>query len=277
MATAELTARAPGTAPGPGSPAGGIATQLRRVGIVSLVVWTATGVGVLLGALAPGLAPPGPPHPALRGSASDAVSILATNLRILLAPFLLALLRADRSERGRLFGDVLIAVLVFENTLRVGLALGRFGGSLLPYVPQLPLEWLALAVSTSAWISIRRGASPSHRRHGHATELCLLLAATLACAAAAAACETLLTPRLDASAHPLRHSSAVQKTKCSQSIQVAAWEVDCLRPDRAPATALLTSRSHSLPSPRCARFRSAAQPARMGFVNHHPSQTEGTA
>lgn len=277
MATAELAAAPLRTARASTSRARGVHSHLRRVAVVSLVVWTATGVGVLLGAFAPGLGPPGSPHPTLRGSASEAVSMLATNLRILLAPFLLALIGADRGRLGRLGGDVLIAGLVLENTLRVGIALGRFGVSLLAYVPQLPLEWLALTISTSAWISVRQTPNANLRQRKRRTELCVLLVAMLACAAAAAACETLLTPHPHRTAHPDRPIATVDMTECPRSIPGVAWEADCLRPDLAPATAQLTSRSRPLPSPRTARFRSAAHPARMGLVNHHPSQTEGTA
>ena len=46
-----------------------------------------------------------------------------------------------------------------RNTIPVGLALGRWQGRLLPYVPQLPLEWAALATALTAWLHAPAGVS----------------------------------------------------------------------------------------------------------------------
>jgi hypothetical protein len=149
-------------------------------------VWLLTAVGGLVGLLAPGLAAGDRLHPTLHGSATDLLSILATNLRLLSVPFALGLLGFHRGHRARRFGDLLVGAVVTLNTVRVGLALGRYGTRLIPYIPQLPVEWLALALSTSAWIATRRGAQP-HVLRTRALQ-------TLAAAAAAAAIEALLTP-----------------------------------------------------------------------------------
>jgi hypothetical protein len=149
-------------------------------------VWLLTAVGGLIGLAAPELAPSGNPQPTLRGTATDVLSILASNLRLLSVPFALALLGFQRSRHARPFGDLLVGTVVTLNAIRVGLALGRYGTELIPYIPQLPVEWLALAISTSAWISARRGAQP------RALRTVALLA--FVAAAAAAAIEALLTP-----------------------------------------------------------------------------------
>ncbi len=149
-------------------------------------VWLLTALGGLVGHLAPGVAPGGGPHLTLRGNVTDLLSILATNLRLLAAPFALALLGFQHSGRARGFGDLVVAAVVTLNALRVGLALGRYGTELIPYIPQLPIEWLALALSACAWMSARRGAQPRELR---TTALLTVLAAV-----SAAAIEVLLTP-----------------------------------------------------------------------------------
>jgi hypothetical protein len=149
-------------------------------------MWLLTAVGGLVGLLAPGLAPGGRPHPTLHGTVTDVLSILATNLRLLSVPFALALLGFQRSRRARGFGDLLVGTVVTLNAIRVGLAVGRYGTELIPYIPQLPVEWLALALSTSAWTSARHGAQPRALRTG------ALL--TFLAAATAAVIEALLTP-----------------------------------------------------------------------------------
>jgi hypothetical protein len=83
--------------------------------------------------------------------------VIANNLRVLAAPFLLAVFRWPSGRLTRRLGDVLIAALIAQNTIAVGLALGRSGDRLLPYVPQLPLEWTAPVIAGAAWLSARAG------------------------------------------------------------------------------------------------------------------------
>jgi hypothetical protein len=175
--SADLRSRAPAKARRrPGSELVAVLTAL----------WLLTALGGLAGHIAPGLAPGGGPHPTLRGNVTDMLSILGTNLRLLAVPFALALLGFQRSRRAQGFGDLLVGAVVTVNALRVGLALGRYGTELIPYIPQLPIEWLALALSTSAWMSARRGAQPRELR---TTALLAVLAAVTS-----ASIEVLLTP-----------------------------------------------------------------------------------
>ena len=83
--------------------------------------------------------------------------MIANNLRVLAAPFLLTVFRWPGGRLTRRLGDLVIAALIAENTIAVGLALGRWGDRLLPYVPQLPLEWTALGIAGAAWLTARDG------------------------------------------------------------------------------------------------------------------------
>jgi hypothetical protein len=171
-----------GLLPGHARPGSRRWQRTRRIAIVTAGVWLATAAGVLLEPLARGLAAGGRLHPTLVAGAG----ILATNLRVLAAPYLLTAFRWPQYRRTRTLGDVIVAAVVLENTSAVGLAVGRYGAQLIPYLPQLPLEWAALATSAAAWITAR--ADPRTRA------LAAYAAATLTLAIAAAACEVLLTP-----------------------------------------------------------------------------------
>jgi hypothetical protein len=168
-----------------------VATELTRRPhhlIVALAtVWLLTAAAAGMGTLAPALAPAGHPHPTLHGTLGDALSILATNLRLLSVPFLLVLLGFRRGRCTRHIGDALVAGLVTVNACRVGLALGRFGSRLVPYIPQLPVEWLALALSTAAWMSARE-------EHRPVRSLVVPASQVAATAIVAAALETWVTP-----------------------------------------------------------------------------------
>ena len=122
------------------------------------------------------LAPSGHPHPTLHGTLGELASVIANNLRVLAAPFLLAVFHWPAGRITRRLGDVLIAALIAQNTLAVGLALGRWGDRLLPYVPQLPLEWTALGIAGAAWLTARDGSRPPRprrlrTRHARADDL----------------------------------------------------------------------------------------------------------
>ena len=166
------------------------ATHALRLALVYVLLWTITLLGALLGTAFPDLAPGGRPHPALQESWGELASIAADNARVLSAPFLLAFFRFPAHPRTRQFGDLLIAGVLGANALRVGLALGRWHTRLIPYVPQLPLEWLAAALAGAAWLALRTGA----RRQ----TAIAYLAAVLVVVTAAAAVETIATPHAHA-------------------------------------------------------------------------------
>ena len=151
-----------------------------------------TILGIGAGLLIPGLAGTTRPHPTLTGSASDALGILANNLRLLAAPFLLWLLRLQHSRVGRAAGDLIMLALAGASAVTVGIALGRWRERLIPYLPHLPLEWTALTVAIATWLLIRTcGGSPR--------QLLALGSSVVALLCAAAAVETWATPHRHAS------------------------------------------------------------------------------
>jgi hypothetical protein len=216
-------------------------------------------VGVLVGAAAPGLAPSGHPHPTLHGTLGDVASIAIANARVLSAPFLLALFRFPSDRRPRQLGDLLLVVLLGGNALRVGLALGRDRGALLPYVPQLPLEWLAAALAAAAWLTLRTGA----RKH---TGLAYV-AAVLVVVAAAAAIETICIPHAAVREHTFQVEGTTGTLRSAGQISVRKARGGLSAPDRAPAPALASRSLRSLPL-AVARFRPAVWPALPDYVNH---------
>ena len=188
MGAAELTRRST-RAPVPKMDArlrGRTATHAPRLAVVYVLLWTITLLGALLGTAFPDLAAGGRPHPALQESWGELASIAADNARVLSAPFLLAFFRFPAHPRTRQFGDLLIVGVLGANALRVGLAFGRWHTRLIPYVPQLPLEWLAAALAGAAWLALRTS-TPRQTAIAY-------LAGVLVVVTAAAAVETIATP-----------------------------------------------------------------------------------
>lgn len=237
----------------------GLRNHLRVVGIVLGAVWALTALAGLLGELAPGLASGGRPHPTLHGSAGEILAILTDNLRILIAPFLLAALHWPAGQRTGRLGDLMILALVLANTAPVGLALGRFGSQLLPYLPHLPLEWAALAASSAAWLAARRGNPPR--------VLAAYGIAVLILASPAAVCEVTLTPhpRTDRAAGSLKAPGA----GIAHGPLHAGPGVVCLRL-KSCAGAARSLQGRKLPSPRSARFRSATPAFRATSTTRSP-------
>jgi len=191
MAARELTCSQ--TSSGTGSPrapsrAEGPRPYLRVVFLswVTLVMATALGAAA---AAWPTLGPASRPHATLHPSLDAIASILLNNLRVLAAPFILAAARFGATRTSRLAGDAIVATILFGNAVAVGLALGRWRGALIPFLPQLPIEYLAAATAAAAWLDARRHAVPRGPQIAIANA-----AATIGLAAAAAAIEVLLTP-----------------------------------------------------------------------------------
>jgi hypothetical protein len=216
MGTAELT-RVTGIA----SDARRARVRARPVMVAYAGMWVLTCLGVVMGIAAPGLAPRGQPHPTLHGTPSDFASIAIANARILSAPFLLALFRFPAGRRSRQLGDLLVVALLGGNALRVGLALGRDRGALLPYLPQLPVEWLAAALAAAAWLTLRTGA---RERTGLA-----YIAAVLVLIAAAAAVESIGTPHAVAREHTFQVEGSTGALRSPGPISVRTAGVVCLR------------------------------------------------
>jgi hypothetical protein len=147
MAAAELTGRAGERRSGAGG----------AIGRVYLALWALTlGVGALTDALAAAPAR-GVIGLALRASGNPAPSpgrvfeLAVHNLPICAWPLLLGSLALERGSRWRHVADVVVAACALANVLPVAAALGGYGWALFPYMPQLPLEWAALAVGYGSW------------------------------------------------------------------------------------------------------------------------------
>ena len=85
---------------------------------------------------------------------------MLNNVRVLAAPFILVAARFDRGRVSRLAGDTIVTAILVGNAIAVGLALGRWRGALIPFVPQLPVEYLAAATAATVWLNARRRSSP---------------------------------------------------------------------------------------------------------------------
>jgi hypothetical protein len=89
-------------------------------------------------------------------SLGHVLGLAAHNLPICAWPLLLGPLRLRRGSAWRSVADVAVAASALANVLLVAAALGGYGPALLPYVPQLPFEWAALAVGYGSWTVERR-------------------------------------------------------------------------------------------------------------------------
>lgn len=216
-----------------------------------------TALAAVAGALVPALAGATHPHAVLTGDVSDALGILGENVVALIVPFALWALRLPSTRPGRRFGDALVLFVVARNTVSVGVELGRWRDKLLPYIPQLPLEWAALAIATGVWLLVRNGC-PKWR------SLVRLAVATVLLLTAAAAVETWCTP----------HRDAPKDARVAAVSVIRSWvaAVD-LAPDFAPTAELTLQGRLRLSSPHKGSVplvRSVG--ADQAHINHRPPQ-----
>jgi hypothetical protein len=108
------------------------------------------------------------------------LALAAHNIPIAGWPLLLGLTGAHRHRLATHVADGVLLACIILNTLPVGAALGAYGAPLLPYLPQLPLEWAGLALGASAWLVQRRRALAVHE----GLVWLALIAGALLCAAA---------------------------------------------------------------------------------------------
>jgi hypothetical protein len=178
MATAELSQTAPRQLP----------SELREMWLRAYgAIWLATLGGGSIVALGGRLNAPARHLLGLRLRADQTptprlghvVALAAHNMPIAAWPLLLGVVGAHRHDLGRRAADAVLAGSIAVNVLPVGAALGAYGAALLPYIPQLPLEWAGLALGASAWLTQRR--HPLTIRGG--LTLLALTAIVLLCAA----------------------------------------------------------------------------------------------
>jgi hypothetical protein len=115
-----------------------------------------------------------PPH------IGHVLALAAHNIPIAAWPLLLGLIGAHRHRLATHVADGVLLACIILNTLPVGAAFGAYGTAVLPYLPQLPLEWGGLALGASAWLVQRRRALSVPEGLG----LFALIAGVLLCAAA---------------------------------------------------------------------------------------------
>jgi hypothetical protein len=262
MAAAELTARPARPASGPD--ARSARAVPRELAAAAAAVLALTGAAVLAGALDPGLASGGHPHPTLTGTVGEAASILLNNLRGLAGPFLLIIVGFPGARITRAIGDVAIAAILTVNCVTVGVQLGRWQGRLLPYLPHLPLEFSALACSTCAWL-IARDDTKDQR------ELTVLALATIALLIGAACLETWATPHR--SPQKAVGDGRVD-TSFAQRAPRRVAVVVCLRPDFAPAPAS-RFKVAALPSPHQGSVPLGRLAGAFGLHQPPPTPTGG--
>ena len=163
--------------------------DVRTTALCWLALTTTTALCAFAAMAWPVLAPATRPQAALHPTLGAIASILLNNARVLAAPFILVAARFDRGRVSRLVGDTILAAILASNAIAIGLALGRWRGTLIPFVPQLPIEYLAAATAASTWLKARRHSAVS------APSIAVTGAvATLGLTAAGAAIEVLLTP-----------------------------------------------------------------------------------
>jgi hypothetical protein len=107
------------------------------------------------------------------------LALAAHNIPIASWPLLLSLLGAHHYRLSMRIADGLLLACILANTLLVGAALGAYGIAVLPYVPQLPLEWSGLALGASGWLAGRRTAVTARESFS----VFVLIAWVLLCAA----------------------------------------------------------------------------------------------
>jgi hypothetical protein len=234
--------------------------QMSCVALSAAAVIGFTTLGIGLALVDPALAGSTRPHPAFTGSVGDAVAILQNNARVLATPFLLVLLGFPRSRLGRRAGDLILTALTAASTIPVGLELGRWQGRLLPYIPQLPLEWAALALALGAWLTTR--ADQASRR-----QLVVLAASITVLLVGAAAIETWCTPHR----HPLSASNPTEVSAVREP-HVLVGDGGCHRHGFCAGTGPVASRSPApFPSPRSVPLGRNAG-ADRAHSNHRPPQ-----
>jgi hypothetical protein len=101
------------------------------------------------------------------------LALAAHNIPIAAWPLLLGAIGAHRHRLTRRLADALVLACLIANTLPVAAALGAYQTALLPYIPQLPVEWAALALGAAGWITQRE--HPMRPREGLACLLGIVL------------------------------------------------------------------------------------------------------
>jgi hypothetical protein len=165
---------------------GGWTTFALTLSALWLITLLAAGLGELPALIAPSLRL----HPHAAPSVHDVVMTWAHNVRTAGWPLLFAAAAGPYRQRWqRRLGDLLLAGSLIANGTLVGAAIAAGHQRILPYLPHLPLEWAAMALSSTAWLLASR--SRLTRR-----QLVLHIAAFTALLAVAATVEIYAVPHV---------------------------------------------------------------------------------
>jgi len=134
------------------------------------------------------------PHDPSAHDIATALSLWFHNARLALAPLAAAAAVQHRPGRLRQAVDVLLAVVFAIDVIPVGVELGTWGARLLPYIPNAPVELLALVIGPVSWWLVTRGRLPLRA-------LWLIAAIVVALLAVAACLETWVPPQARGSSH----------------------------------------------------------------------------
>lgn len=97
------------------------------------------------------------PHDPNARSIGTALRLWLHNSKLTLAP--IALAAAVQNHRGklRLAGDILLAFIFAVDLIPLAVDLGTWGTTLLPYIPNAPVELLAATSGFVSWWLVTRG------------------------------------------------------------------------------------------------------------------------
>jgi hypothetical protein len=100
------------------------------------------------------------PHDPNAHNATTALSLWFHNARVALAPLAAAAAVQNHPGRLRRTGDLLLGVVFAANVVPLAVELGTWGSRLLPYIPNAPVELLALVAGPVSWWLVTRGRLP---------------------------------------------------------------------------------------------------------------------
>ena len=100
------------------------------------------------------------PHDPNAHDVATALSLWFHNARLALAPLAAAAAVQTHPSRLRRIGDVLLSLVFAANVIPLAVELGTWGSRLLPYIPNAPVELLALVAGPVSWWLVTRGRLP---------------------------------------------------------------------------------------------------------------------
>lgn len=139
-----------GTASGMGAP------HVEPPLVVYGLLWAFSAAGALLAALGGLDLTDGRPRDALPARPGTLLELVVHNAPVVLWPLALVAVGWAAIPIVRNVGDALIAGHLAGQGLLVGFAVGEYSG-LWRYLPHLPIEWLALSIPATAWLTARKG------------------------------------------------------------------------------------------------------------------------